>query len=106
MNNEAAMLFNLYSVFFLLMFVCGLYCIIATKNMIRVLIGIELLAKTVTLLIAIAGYLSGHLALAQAIIITFIIVEVILVPVVAGLILGVFRKNDSIDVTKLRELKG
>ncbi|MFZ2957756.1 MAG: NADH-quinone oxidoreductase subunit K [Candidatus Ozemobacteraceae bacterium] len=106
MNAETASLLHLYSGLTLLMIVTGLYCIMATRNMIRVLIGIELITKGVTLLIIIAGKVSNHMASAQAITITVIIIEVVLVPVVAGLILGVFRHNRSLNVGKLRQLHG
>ncbi len=38
------------------------------------LIGVEIMIKGVTLLVIAAGYLSGHMALAQSIVITVIVI--------------------------------
>jgi len=106
MNNDFSILVNLYGLFVILVFICGLYCIMLTKNLIRILIGIEILAKAVTLMVIVAGYVSNHMAVAQTFVITVIIIEVVLVPVVAGLILGIFQKTDTLDVQKIRNLQG
>jgi multisubunit Na+/H+ antiporter MnhC subunit len=89
-----------------LMFVCGLYFVIVTRNMIRAIIGLELLIKGVTLLIVVAGYVTGRVALAQAFVITIIVIEVVLAVVAGGIAVSVFRVNSSIDVRQLRNLKG
>jgi multisubunit Na+/H+ antiporter MnhC subunit len=44
--------------------------------------------------------------LAQAMILTIIFVEVVLVPVVAGLIFRIFQQKDSLDVGNVENLKG
>jgi multisubunit Na+/H+ antiporter MnhC subunit len=89
-----------------LMFITGFYCLLLTRNLIRVLIALEVLTKAVTLLIIIVGYLSGKTALAQSFVITLIIIEVVIIVVAAGIILGVFNHNDSLDTRKIRNLKG
>ena len=40
--------------------VAGLYCMLVTRNLIRALIGVEILTKAVTLLIILAGYVTGQ----------------------------------------------
>ena len=95
-----------YAVFFALLLVDGLWCMIATHNLLRVLIGLEILMKSVTFLLVVAGYLSGRMALAQALVITVIVIEVVVVVAAAGIILGVFRATDTLDVEKTRSLKG
>jgi len=74
--------------------------------MIRAIIGIELLIKAVTLLIIAAGYVTGHAALAQGLVITIIVIEVVVAATAAGIALSVFRHTDSLDVRSLRNLKG
>jgi multisubunit Na+/H+ antiporter MnhC subunit len=79
---------------------------VATRNFIRALIGLEIMTKAVTILIVVAGYASGRLALAQALVITLIVVEVVVISVAAGIVQNIFRVNDSLDIRKSRNLKG
>ena len=90
----------------ILLFICGAYCLIVTRNMIRAIIGIELLIKAVTLLIIFAGNTTGRAALAQGLVITIIVIEVVVAATAAGIALCVFRHTDSLDVRSLRNLKG
>jgi len=100
-----ALCWHLFIVVILLL-VMGFYCIFMTYNLIRVLIGIELLIKAVTLLIIVAGYVTGHMSLAQAIVITLIVVEVVFIVVATGVVIGLHRHNGTLDTRKLRNLKG
>lgn len=90
----------------LVVFVAGLYTLIASRNLIRILIGMELLTKSVTLLLVLAGAVTGHMAQMQSLIITLIVVEVVAITVAAGIVIGAFRKNGSIDARLLSRLKG
>jgi len=93
-------------IFAVLLFAIGIYCILATHNLIRVLIGIEILIKGVTLLVIAAGLKSGNLALAQALVITIIVIEVVIMTVAVGVVLGVHRHTGSLDARNIRKLKG
>ncbi|MGA2546125.1 MAG: NADH-quinone oxidoreductase subunit K [Rectinemataceae bacterium] len=103
---EALAIFKAYWICIVLVAIAGVYCLVMTRNFIRVLIGLELMTKAVTLLIIVAGLASGRLALAQALAITLIVVEVVVVSVAAGIVLSVFRLNESLDIRKSRNLKG
>jgi len=103
---EVPQSFWLYFIFFILLLVDGLWCMLATANLLRILIGLEVLMKSVTFFLIVAGYLSGHMALAQAMVITVIVIEVVVVVAAAGIILGFFRKNDSLNIRNTRNLKG
>jgi len=98
--------FWLYFIFFILLMIDGLWCMLATFNLLRMLIGLEVLMKSVTFFLIVAGYLSGRMALAQTMVITVIVIEVVVVVVAAGLILGFFRKTDTLSVRAARNLKG
>jgi multisubunit Na+/H+ antiporter MnhC subunit len=89
-----------------ILFVAGLYCILVTRNLMRVLIGLELLTKAVTLLLIVAGYATGKTALAQAIVITLIMIEVVVIAVMAGVILSIYRHTGSLDARNIKSLKG
>jgi len=106
MSNEAWGLFLRFDYFIILLFITGLYCIVVTKNLMRALIGLEILTKAVTLLLIAAGYATGHVAQAQAFVITLIVIEVVVIAVAAGVVLSVFNRTGSIDAKNLRNLKG
>lgn len=89
-----------------LVMIAGFYCLVATFNLVRALIGLELLTKSATLLIILAGYVTGRTGLAQALAITLIVVEVVVIAVAVGVVLCVFRHNKSIDSRLLRNIKG
>jgi len=98
--------YRLFSTAAGVLFTAGLYCIFASRNLIRIVIGIEMLTKAVTLMLALAGALTGRLALAEAFVITLIVLEVVVVAVATGLVVGIFRHHGSARVRLLRELKG
>jgi NADH:ubiquinone oxidoreductase subunit K len=106
MNSAVYGLFWMFCMAAILLLVSGFYCILVTRNSIRVLIGIELLMKAATLIIVLVGYITGNLQVAQALVITVIIIEVVVVSVTAGVILGIFRQYNSLDTRNLRNLKG
>ena len=99
-------LFSTFGFFIVLLFVCGAYCLLVTRSMIRAIIGIELLIKAVTLLIIVVGNITGRVALAQSLVITIIVIEVVIAATAAGIALCVFKHTDSLDVRSLRNLKG
>ncbi len=98
--------FWLYFTFFVLLLVDGIWCMLATYNLLRILIGLEILMKSVTFFLIAAGYLSGRMALAQAIVITVIVIEVVVVTIAAGVAMGFFRKHNSLNIRNTRTMKG
>jgi NADH-quinone oxidoreductase subunit K len=106
MTIEVPQSFWLYFIFFILVVIDGLYCVMATRNLIRVLIGLELLIKAASFFIIAAGVLSGRVALAQAIVITVIVIEVVMVVIGAGAVLGFSRRYDSLSVRNAHTMKG
>lgn len=106
MNIDVLQLFWPFTIVVILLMICGLYCLLITTNLIRALIGLELLTKAVTLFIILAGYVTGRTGLAQAMAITLIVIEVVVMAVAAGVIISVYRLNNSLDVKLLRNIKG
>ena len=96
----------IFFVYMIVLFVIGVYCILATQNLVRALIGIEVLMKAVTLLIIIAGYASGRTSLAQALVITLIVVETVIIAVAMGIVLSIYKHTKSLDTENLTNLKG
>lgn len=106
MNGNAWGIFCLFGFFVVLVFTSGLYCILMTRNIIRAIVGWELLVKAVTLLMAVVGYVTSQTALTQSFIITIVVIEVIVATIAGGIALRVFKYNDDLDLRKLTKLKG
>ena len=106
MTPDTLILFWQFCFFIIALAIIGFYCLLATRNLIRVLIGLELLIKAVTLLLVVVGYVSGHTALTQSFIITLIVVEVVVIVVATGVVINLRRHNQSLDTRKLRNLRG
>ena len=106
MSGEAWQMFETFGLFITLLFFCGLYCLLVTRNLIRAIIGLELLIKAVTLLFVVVGYVTNNIAFIQSLVITIIVIEVIVAVVAGGVALRVFRHIDSLDVNRLKNLRG
>lgn len=106
MSAHLQALFSVNVIFIVLLSLTGLYCILISRNLIRILIGLELLIKAITLLIALGGYITGRMPLAQSLIITLIVIEVVVIAVAAGIVIGAHQHTQTLDVRTLRNLKG
>ena len=106
MSSDAVMLFGTFGVGVILVLIIGFYCILTTKSLIRTLIGLEVLTKGVTLLLILAGYVTGRTGLAQSLTITLIIIEVAVIVVAVSIVLSLHKQDSDINVTMLRNLTG
>lgn len=100
-NYQTVMLFIGF-----LMVISGCYCMIRTYHMLKIIIGIEIAMKAVTMFLILAGHINGHEGLAQAYALTVIVIEVIVAVVFAGVTIGLYKKYGSMDVRNLTKLKG
>lgn len=99
-------LFGMFLISVVLILAAGIFSLIVTRNLMRILISIELLTKAVTLLLLCAGHMIGDMATAQSYVVTVIIIEVVLIAIATGIVLGAFRVNNTLDSNKLNNLKG
>lgn len=106
MSSESAALFALCGIGVILTLVVGFYGLLVTRNLIRTMICLEVLTKGVTLLLIVAGYVIGRIALAQSLAITLIIIEVAVIVVALGIVLCIHKNTGSVDVTTVQNLKG
>jgi NADH-quinone oxidoreductase subunit K len=102
---DAQMMWTFF-VFVILMMISGLYCVMVTHNLMKLMIGLELMIKAVTLLLAVVGYVTGHVALIQSLIITLIVIEVVIMTVAVGVVLGIYFYTGSLDAKEIRRMKG
>lgn len=89
----------------LLMFI-GFYCMLASRSIVRQLIGLEIVSKAAMLTVISAGALTANLVIAQALLITMIVIEVVVVAAGLALLVKNFRVNGNADIWKLDGLKG
>ena len=106
MDSALLSVFWNYSIYIIVVFVIGLYCVLVTLNIVRALVGIEILMKAVTLLLVIAGFTCGKSALAQSLVITLIVIETVFIAVAMGIALSVHRHTGSLETKTLTKLKG
>jgi multicomponent Na+:H+ antiporter subunit C len=97
---------NIIFILGFMLIMAGCYCLIRTYHMIKIIIGIEVAMKAVTLFLALAGYINGKMDLAQTFIITSIVLEVVVTVVSAGIAVSLYKKYGSMDIRNLRKLKG
>ncbi len=84
----------------------GLYCLLTMRNLIKLFIGVEVIGKAVTLAVIATGSTKNSILTAQALAVTFIVVEVCVVPTALAIIINIYRHTKSLDVRKLTQLKG
>ncbi len=89
----------------LMMFV-GFYCMLASRSIVRQLIGLEIISKGAMLALLSAGALANNLVFAQALVLTLIVIEVVVVGAGLALLVKNFRVNGTTDIWKLDSLKG
>lgn len=89
------------------LFATGLACLIARANLIKMVIGLELLGKGVSLLFIAGGYMSNSVGNAQAIVFTLIIIEAVVAGVALALVVLAKRTWKTLDVAAIaRKVRG
>ncbi len=84
----------------------GIYCLLTMRNIIKLFIGIEVIAKAVTLALIATGFGKNNILVAQSLAITFIVVEVSIVATALAIIINIYRHTKSLDIRKLTKLRG
>jgi len=99
------MLYVMFVLTIVLTAAAGIYSIIATRNVLRVLIAMELVSKAAILLLLLAGIINGNMALAESLIIALIIIEVVVTAIGAVLCIALFSKTGSLEIGKMSAAK-
>ena len=88
------------------LFVIGLYGIVARESLVRVLLGLVIMSKGVTLTFIGAGYSLNQLGTAQAIVFTIIVIDVAIAALALAVMVNVYRLTGSLSVASIRRLRG
>lgn len=83
----------------------GVYGLLITRNLIKVVIALQILAKGALLALVTAGSVSGKINLGQSLAVVVIVVDTIVAVIGLALALQVKRRMGTLDVKELSTLK-
>lgn len=84
----------------------GLYGLLVTRNLIKVVVALQVLVKAVLLGLILAGNVSGKIGLAQSLAITVIVADTIVAVIGLALAVQIRRHLGTLDVKELSQLRG
>ena len=96
-----------FTLFALLLFCVGLYAVLARRNLIGILIGIELMLNAASLnALAYNRFVATDPAIGQLLVLFIIGLAAAEAAIALSIIVAVYRQRRNIDVDDLRELQG
>lgn len=99
-------LWQIYSVVALSLIIIGIYCIMSKRNMIKTIIGIEIITSGINLNFLIYGYHQGVVdSLAQAIVVTSMVIGACIAGVSLSILINVYRHYGTLDLKELKRLR-
>lgn len=83
----------------------GLYGVLASRNLIKVIVGLQILVKGAMLALVSAGSVSGQLNTAASLALTVIVVDTIIAVLGLALAVQIRRTIGTLDVKSISSLK-
>jgi NADH-quinone oxidoreductase subunit K len=83
----------------------GLYGLLITRNLIKVVVALQVLVKGALLALVAAGAVSGKINLGQSLAVMVIVVDTVVAVIGLALALQVKRRMGTLDVKELATLK-
>lgn len=84
----------------------GLYGLLACRNLIKLIVALQIMVKGAVLGLVLAGYNNGQINLGQSLALTVIVADTIVAVVGLGLAVQVRRRVGTLDVRELARLRG
>jgi NADH-quinone oxidoreductase subunit K len=84
----------------------GFYGLLAMRNLVKIIVALQILAKAAILALLAAGKLSGQINLGQSLALTVIVADTIVAAVALAMAVQVRRRFGSMDLEPLSHLKG
>jgi NADH-quinone oxidoreductase subunit K len=97
---------NLVVIAVLGLFGTALYGLLAVRNLIQLMIALQLLVKAVVLALVVAGSASGQLNLGQSLAVTVIVADTVVAVIGLALAVQVRQQFGTLDIKDLSRLKG
>jgi NADH-quinone oxidoreductase subunit K len=102
MNNQILLLLSCG----ILLTMIGVYMLVLYRNLLRLIVAVEIVAKGVTLVFLSAGIYRQDIGFIQSLLVTFIIVETVLAAIILALAVRAQKIYGSLDIRNLSKLKG
>lgn len=96
--ETASYMINVFAAILLLFL--GIACILTQRNMIKAIIGLEIMSKGVLL-----SFIATGIGLAEALVVILILIDAVLVAVAMSIVIAAYRHYGSLDIEKLTELR-
>jgi NADH-quinone oxidoreductase subunit K len=84
----------------------GLYGLLAVRNLIKIVVVLQILGKSALLALIAAGRASRQVNLGQSLALTFIVADTVVAAIGLALAVQVRRRLGTLDVRELGKLKG
>lgn len=99
-------LFNVLIVTVACLLGVGLYGLLITRNLIKIVVVLQLLVKSVVLAFVVAGNVSGHPGIGESAAATIIVADTIVAVVALALAVQVRIRFGTLDIPKISSLRG
>ena len=86
------------------LFAIGVFSLVSRGNLIKMVMGLELLGKGVSLLFVLGGYLSGNTGVSQAVVFTLIAIEAVVAGLALALVILARRVWKTFDIAAISRL--
>ena len=105
----------------LVLFCCGIYCILRKRNIIKIIVGVIIAEYAVNLFFILVAYRLGGRApifssgenilnmvdpLPHALVLTAIVISLATTALLVAIAMRIYEKYGTFDITKIRELRG
>ncbi|MGQ9464962.1 MAG: sodium:proton antiporter [bacterium] len=105
----------------IILFLIGLYAVVAKRNLIKIAIGFAIMEYAVNLLFALIGFKEGAIApiitklnvphnfvdpIPQALVLTAIVIGLGTTALLLSFIMRIYEKYKTLDVSEIKRLKG
>ena len=84
----------------------GLYGLLITRNLIKIVLVLQILVKAAVLALVLAGKVAGNLGLGQSLAVTVIVADTVVAVVGLALAVQIRRRFGTLDVSKISTMRG
>ena len=89
----------------LCLFGMGIYALLTMRNLIRIIVALQLLVKSIILFVILAGKITGQMALAQSMATTVIVADTIVAVLGMALAVQIRKATHSLDIKDITNLR-
>ena len=87
------------------LFGVAIYALLITRNLIKVVVGLQILVKGTMLALVLAGRVNGKIEVAQSLALTVIVADTIVAVIALALAVQVRRRFGTLDIQALTTLR-